>query len=597
MNLMSNQEPPGVPAKEHVPWDQLVVYGMGGMIPIALFNSVGLLVTLLGNITLGLNALMLGIIMVIPKLWDAFADPFIGHFSDNTRTRWGRRRPYILLGGIAVALTFVALWWIPRGESVRELFTSENNYRTFQLAYILGVLLLFYTAVSTFEIPHGALGMEMGDYHGRTRLFSAKSFLGNTFAIATPWMFALANSDLFKGTGGDEIDGMRFVSIFVAALLIPLVLWWFSALSEPAFVAVKKQRKSTFRHDMKKTVSSRSFLILVSIVFTLAMGFNFVQIFNYYITIFYLYGGDTDAAKWLLGWGGTAWAVTGLVAVFPLNWLSQWLGKNKTLLIAIMLMCAAQISKVVCYDPGRPYLVLIPTMLLSAGMLMFFTLGSSMVGDVADEDELKSGTRSEGSFYSVYWWIIQMGTAFASVVMGALLVFSAFDERQNVTVEAIHGSLERIKAAAEPAGTDGREQNPQSVVNEQMQRLIENSDQLRLHLAEQVKKYPEQATHLDRLVEHHDSIRSEVETLRASIAGGQGTGTKIVDIADRLLEKMPQIRQQSPTTLLRLRVIEISVPLALSVVSILLTLRYPLTEARCYEIKQALKERHAPRAS
>ena len=72
------------------------------------------------------------------------------------------------------------------------------------------------------------------------------------------------------------------------------------------------------------------------IIFTLAMGFNFVSLFNYYITIFYLYGGDAVAASRLLGIAGTVWAVTGLIAVFPLNWLSRRLGKNKTLLIAIL---------------------------------------------------------------------------------------------------------------------------------------------------------------------------------------------------------------------------------------------------------------------
>ncbi len=94
---------------------------------------------------------------------------------------------------------------------------------------------------------------------------------------------------------------------------------------------------------MQTTISNRTFLSLVVIIFTLAMGFNFVSLFNYYITIFYLYGGDAVVASRLLGVAGTVWAVTGLIAVFPLNWLSRRLGKNKTLLIAIFLMCGAQL--------------------------------------------------------------------------------------------------------------------------------------------------------------------------------------------------------------------------------------------------------------
>ena len=96
-------------------------------------------------------------------------------------------------------------------------------------------------------------------------------------------------------------------------------------------------------------------------------------------------------------------------------------------------MCLAQLSKIVCYNPNYPYLIIIPTVLLSAGMLFFFTLGSSMVGDICDEDELKTGYRAEGSYYSIFWWFIKMGTAFASLVAGALIVLTAFDQIQVTT--------------------------------------------------------------------------------------------------------------------------------------------------------------------
>ena len=200
--------------ENNIPFSQLAAYGAGGIIPIALFNIAGILVGLMGNISLGLSAFWLGFILIIPRLWDAFSDPIIGHLSDNTRTRWGRRRPYLLIGGILVAVFFVVMWWIPKGDMVRAWFPTESGFHAFQLVYILFTLLLFFTAVNIFEIPHGALGMEMTtDYHERTRLFSAKSFVGNLFAMSTPWLFALASMEVFKGTGGNEADGMRYVSI------------------------------------------------------------------------------------------------------------------------------------------------------------------------------------------------------------------------------------------------------------------------------------------------------------------------------------------------------------------------------------------------
>ena len=431
--------------EDRVPFSQLAAYGAGGIIPIALFNIAGILVGLMGNISLGLSAFWLGVIMIIPRLWDALSDPVIGHLSDNTRTHWGRRRPYLLIGGILVAVFFVAMWWIPKGDRVRVWFPTETSFQAFQLVYILVALLLFFTSCNIFEIPHGALGMEMTtDYHERTRLFSAKSFIGNLFAMSTPWLFALANMDRFKGTG-NEAEGMRFVSIMIAGLLIPLSFWWTFKLREPGFVKAAKHERTPFWKDMKRAVSNRNFTWLTLTVFTLAMGFNFVQLLGSYIPIFYVFGGNKLAGAYLLAVNGTIWAVTGLLAVFPLNWISPKLGKRNTLAVSISLMCLAQLSKIVCYNPDYPYLLLIPTALLSAGMLFFFTLGSSMVGDICDEDELNTGYRAEGSYYSIFWWLIKMGTAFASLISGTLIVLTAFDEIQVTKVDSIQGNIREIR--------------------------------------------------------------------------------------------------------------------------------------------------------
>jgi glycoside/pentoside/hexuronide:cation symporter, GPH family len=441
-------------SEDRVRFSQLSAYGAGGIIPIALYNIAGILVGLMGNISLGLSAFWLGVILIIPRLWDAVSDPIIGHLSDNTRTRWGRRRPYLLIGGILVAFFFVVIWWIPKGDMVRVWFPTEAGFQAFQLVYILVALLLFYTACTIFEIPHGALGMEMTtDPHERTRLFSAKSFVGNLFAMSTPWLFALASLEIFKGPGGNEADGMRYVSILIAAILIPLSFWWFFTLREPGFKRVVKQAKTPFWKDIKHTASNRNFIMLTLTIFTLAMGFNFVNLLGSYIPIFYIFGGDKVAGAYLLGINGTIWAITGVLAVFPLNWIGPKLGKRSTLSIAILLMCLAQLSKIVAYNPQYPYLIIIPTILLSTGMLFFFTLGSSMVGDICDEDDLKTGTRTEGSYYSIFWWFIKMGTALASFVAGALIVFTMFDETQVTKVDSLQGSIREMQVKVQEWGS------------------------------------------------------------------------------------------------------------------------------------------------
>ena len=678
-------------AEGHIPFGQLAAYGAGGIIPIALFNVAGILVGLMGNISLGLSAFWLGFILIIPRLWDAISDPIIGHLSDNTRTRWGRRRPYLLLGGILVAVTFVVMWWIPKGEMVQTWFPTDASYHAFQLGYILITLLLFFTAVNIFEIPHGALGMEMTtDSHARTRLFSAKSFVGNLFAMSTPWLFAIASMEIFKGPGGNEADGMRYVSIMIAAILIPLSFWWFFKLREPGFKKVEKQEKTHFWKDMRLVVSNRNFVVLTLTVFTLAMGFNFVALLGSYIPIFYIFGGDKVAGATMLGINGTVWAITGVLAVFPLNWISPKLGKRSTLIIAMVLMSVAQLSKIVCYNPEYPYLILIPTVLLSAGMLFFFTLGSSMVGDICDEDEMNTGKRSEGSYYAIFWWFIKMGTAFASFVAGALIVFTMFDEAQVTKVDSLQGNVrelrsmvqiwngdegfkgtmasllkttkEQCKDALDESKTyvvflkkesvkkdneanqniaayqsdrkaamksalsvtkltvDGLEHiqsrldavgsNPQdSVVNKLAKEAVALTLQTKFEKAK-VTSF-ELISHLeskalvpkmikkDETDKHYAQIMTEINGVREQISKIQ-TSSSLASLDKDLgaiEEAIMPLTQQTPYTLLMMRIVEIGLPFLLSLLSIFLVLKYSLTEERSYEIKEILKKRNAELAN
>jgi GPH family glycoside/pentoside/hexuronide:cation symporter len=671
-------------SEDKIHFSQLAAYGAGGIIPIALFNVAGILVGLMGNISLGLSAFWLGAILIIPRLWDALSDPIIGHLSDNTRTRWGRRRPYLLLGGIAVAVSFVVIWWIPKGDSVHSWFPTDSGYQAFQLVYILVSLLIFFTAVNIFEIPHGALGMEMTtDYHERTRLFSAKSFVGNLFAMSTPWLFALASMEVFKGPGGNEVDGMRYVSILIGAILVPLSFWWFFRLREPGFKKVSTQEKTPFWTDMKHTASNRNFIMLTLTIFTLAMGFNFVSLLGSYIPIFYIYGGDKVAGATILGINGTIWAITGVLAVFPLNWISPKLGKRKTLSVAILLMCLAQISKIVCYNPAYPYLIIIPTVLLSAGMLFFFTLGSSMVGDICDEDELKTGNRSEGSFYSVFWWFIKMGTALASLIAGALIVFTLFDETQVTKVDSLQGNIRELRSEIQywqgDQGLSGTGTTLLENAKKQVSKAIDESKQyLTVLEKESVKKQSEKYQNaaeyksqrknkLSGVISSTKSTIDELETLNirlenievqspdsltgtiiktavplilepglekaklnsfellAHLEGKSletkkseahyteliqnsegvdknlaGLNTNIpLEVLDKELEtietEMFKLTQQSPYTLLMMRVVEIGLPLILSIFSILFILRYSLTEKRSHEIKELLKQKNIER--
>jgi len=670
---------------EKLKFPLLAAYGSGGIIPIALFNITGILVGLMGNISLGLSAFWLGVILIIPRLWDAVSDPMIGHLSDNARTRWGRRRPFILAGGLLVAVFFVVIWWIPQGAAVRAWFPTEQAFQWFQLSYLLVTLILFFTATTIFEIPHGSLGMEMTtDPHARTRLFSAKSFVGNLFAMSTPWLFALANLEIFRGVGGTEVDGMRYVSILIAIILLPLSLWWFFSLREPGFHRIARQKKSPFWIDVKKTLKNRNFILLTLTIFTLAMGFNFVSLLGSYIPIFYVFGGDKVAGAFLLGINGTIWAITGLLAVFPLNIISPRLGKRKTLMLSIALMVLAQLSKIVCYNPQYPFLIVIPTVLLSTGMLFFFTLGPSMIGDICDEDDLKTGVRNEGSYYSIFWWFIKMGTALASFVAGALIVLTLFDETQVTRVDRIESRLRSLQNFAQTEMVAENQTDVASIrneavrINQEAQTMInelqvstrkklnelnsrsfadlpgllqksrqfifdketitksisERLEQIEAelnepairndlgktrilltetsNLAQQVKMNGSKFAVFD-LYLHFNLKSTESENTSSHYLNlSKSTGrilqaltdmekltydSSVQNEIDKVLEKVAPLKKQSAHTLKMMRLVEIGVPVLLSIFSIIFIMGYSLTDRRTMEIKDLLRARNQQQQS
>jgi Na+/melibiose symporter-like transporter len=456
-------------------------------------------------------------------------------------------------------------------------------------------------------------------------------------------------------------------------------------LREPGFVKAAKQEKTPFWKDMKRGATNKNFVKLTFTIFTLAMGFNFVQLLGSYIPIFYVFGGDKVAGARLLGINGTIWAITGVLAVFPLNWISPKLGKRNTLITAMLLMCLAQISKIICYNPGHPYLIIIPTVLLSAGMLFFFTLGSSMVGDICDEDELNTGHRSEGSYYAIFWWFIKMGSALASFVAGALIVFTMFDETQVTKVDGLQGSIREIRSKVQywegyhsltSSGAEwlektkiqtaealeeakeysnylgkeslkkqekknltlpaypGRRRNmllnqlstTKAIINdlEQLHSRIENMGPrppdsliktivekaipltLQTKLEKARKNSFELMSHLEDKSLKTKNSKGHYEEIMQNISGVNNRLTKmnstlpLVFIDKDLVtieNEIVPLTKQTPYTLLMMRVVEIGLPLLLSLISIFFIVRFSLTEKRCHEIKELLRQRNLEHAN
>jgi len=148
--MASEPAPDSKKSSTRVPLSRKLIWGSGGAADNILYNGMNSLVLPIFNVGLGVDAVKLGFAIGLPRILDAITDPLIGNFSDNLRTRWGRRRPLIFLGVIFAALLVGLLFSPPRSFGEEQLFW-----------WFLIVCALFYVAYTFFMIPYSALGLEI----------------------------------------------------------------------------------------------------------------------------------------------------------------------------------------------------------------------------------------------------------------------------------------------------------------------------------------------------------------------------------------------------------------------------------------------------
>lgn len=421
---MSKTEIHKTAAKDKIPIGQKFAYGLGSIVNNLLGGAIGYMSIVL-NVGLGINPALVGTLQAIPRFTDALTDPIMGYISDNTRSKYGRRRPYIFIGAIGVGLIFALMWQLPEGY-------SEMFYFWF---FLIGSI-IFYLFYTMFATPYVALGYELtSDYHERTRLMGVMNFMGQFAWISLPWFYAIMENDkLFS----NSVEGARTLAIFIGIFVIilgimPAIFCKEKFVAADGKIVVKnkflqglKTNVAQFFKGLLVTIKRVEFLKLCTGTFFIFNGIMLVGAFSSYITIFYVCGGDTNMGAKYMGLFGTVSTISTLAAIAAVTWLSSRLGKRKTFIIATSIMMFGSILKWFCYDPMAPWKVVIPAPFIAVGMGALFTLMGSMIADVCDLDELETGERREGMFGSIYWWMVKLGMALAFALSGFLLNGTGF---------------------------------------------------------------------------------------------------------------------------------------------------------------------------
>lgn len=372
------------------------------------------------NLGVGLDPRLVGIIGFVPRIFDAVSDPLMGYISDNTRSRWGRRRPFIFIGAIIAGLVFAGMWQLPPGR-------SPNFYFWF---FLTGLVTYFLT-YTIYATPFVALGYEMtSDYHERTRLHAFANAVGQLAWIGAPWIWAIMASYENKVRGASQL-GLVFGAIIMILGVVPAIFC--SERLGPASVSKDSvgvggivQNLLDFFRSLVTTMKCTPFVRLCAATFLVFNGYQLAVSFSLYVMIYYLFTGNDQAAGALNGTWGSLTAIC-TIGVIPLTaFISEKLGKKKTFMVTIGLSMFGYAIKWIGYNPDHPYWLLASCPFVAFGTGSLFTLMGSMISDVCDYDEIESNQRREGVFGAIYWWMVKVGLALAGLLGGYLLVASGF---------------------------------------------------------------------------------------------------------------------------------------------------------------------------
>jgi glycoside/pentoside/hexuronide:cation symporter, GPH family len=415
--------------EDRISFPRKLAYGMGAFVNNTLAAAIGGMVIVL-NLGLGMNPALVGLLGALPRITDALTDPLMGYISDNTRSRWGRRRPYIFAGAITSGLIYAALWQLPAGQS-----------ETFYFWFFLIGSIIFYLAYTVFATPWVALGYELTpDYHERTRLMGVQNFIGQLAYLVSPWFLWIMNRKEWFPT---QVEGAAGLAIIIAVVVMAIGVLPAIFLRERFVHAAEgaidrtapresqwdgfKRNTVLFFKGFATTLRSRPFLKLCVATFLVFNGFIMISSFQFYVIIYYVFGGDQELGAKFAGYSGTLGAASTFAVISFITWLSTRIGKRRAFYVSTGVSIVGYGLKWFCYNPANPWLLLLPAPLTAFGLGGLFTLMGSMIADVVDVDELETRQRREGMFGSIFWWVVKLGMAAALAVGGYLLNATGFD--------------------------------------------------------------------------------------------------------------------------------------------------------------------------
>ncbi|MDX2188053.1 MAG: MFS transporter [Opitutaceae bacterium] len=406
---------------------------------------------------LGLDAKWVGLAIGLIRFIDIISDPLAGWISDNTRTRFGRRRPLILIGGTLAGVGLPALFLIPGGIVHSQTLGAPDLFWFMVLSN-----LIYIPIVSLVNMPYQSLGVELTpDYKERTSIMAVRNLMQKVFEsaffVATGFLTLSWFNDAETGRPNPIIGAQTYCALLGAIMIIASVIIFFN-VKERYYAKVQMENRQDARNangfwkNFGQNLRCRPYRILLSKGFAFCVGTGMVQSLGYIATVYYVAGGDDVVGNRWNSAMGPSYAVGGALGAALFGWVGRYLDKKTTIIAACGWGVVAFGTTWFTYNPAFPWLQLLASGSIGMCNAGFWMLNNSMLADVIDHDEFETGRRREGALASMNSWVLKAGNSFGAMASGFILSATGFVSGQKIQAADTLTTMRLVLALVPIAG-------------------------------------------------------------------------------------------------------------------------------------------------
>ena len=394
------------------------------------------------NQVLGVSAYLCGIVFLIASVIDAVTDPLIGSLSDNFRSRWGRRHPFMLVALLPLGLGFYLLYAPPGGMS-----------ETFYFWWFLATMALLRIGKTFYAVPHDALGAELtDDYHERTSILGLNSVVGMIAGVLLAVFVLLV---LFPTTEGYDNgllnpQGYPAMALWGSAFICVTLLICVGGTRDqiPHLHDVPHQRINLRENldDFLSLLKNRSYIAICMAWLVMVVSFGILGVVGTYT---FLYGFDLTTEEMSIQ---RFVMIPGMFVALPLAaWFTRKLDKKRTVIytsiVGAALVGLPHMLKMIGLFPPNDSVWMLPALFgsLFIGFLILpvsTIVFDSQLADVADEHEYRTGRRAEGIIFSIRTFAMKATGGLGGLIGGVGLEIIGFSEqatKEMLTPEMLNG--------------------------------------------------------------------------------------------------------------------------------------------------------------